>query len=528
MIKVAYFDCPTGVAGDMCLGALLDVGVPLDYLQTQLDRLGIAGEYRLSSAVVQHNGQRALKAVVELRSPDQSFQVEGPGGRLHSSRVESPGVDHSRSQSDHDHAREGHDHDHVHRHHDHVQGHEQVHRHLHTHHDHDHEHHHEPVGHNSDWLLGSGHAHGRRWPTIEAMLLASELPARVVMWSRLIFWQLAQAEGSVHGIPPEQVQFHEVGAIDAIVDVVGTCLGLDWLGIDRVVFSPLPTGGGTVWAAHGRLPVPVPAVLKLFELGSVPVYPNGIDRELVTPTGAAIAVGLADGFGPPPAMRIQKVGLGAGTIQLPLPNMVRLWLGDVDDRASHRPRDPQRTPGADPTLPMPSGPASPPAADPIAPVSDPSLETVAVLETQIDDCSPQAIAYAIERLLQAGALDAFVQPVTMKKSRTGVAVTAICPIALLTTCEDVLFQETTTIGIRRSFQQRRVLPRQLEVVDTAYGPVRVKVAWQDETRQTVQNIHPEFEDVAALARDQSISWLDIHRAAWIAWEEARRANDFGH
>jgi uncharacterized protein (TIGR00299 family) protein len=375
------------------------------------------------------------------------------------------------------------------------------------------------------------------------MLLGAELPERVLTWSRSIFRLLAEAEGAVHGIAPEQVQFHEVGAIDAIVDVVGTCLGLDWLGVDRIVFSPLPTGGGTVWAAHGRLPVPVPAVLQLLATGSVPVYANGIDRELVTPTGAAIAVGLADAFGPPPAMTIEQVGLGAGTIALPLPNMVRLWVGklgqqstggdrrSVADRPTepappsptHAPPEPIATPPV-PSSQVPSA-AAPLHPEPIAPLTSDGdgLETIVVLETQIDDCSPQAVAYAIERLLRVGALDAFAQPATMKKSRPGIAMTAICTLDRLAICEEVLFQETTTIGIRRSFQQRRALPRQLETVQTAYGPVRVKVAWRDATRQTIQNIHPEFEDVASLARDQSISWLDVHRAALIAWERATEA-----
>lgn len=556
-MKVAYFDCPTGLAGDMCLGALLDVGVPLDYVRSQLDRLGIAEEYRLSSQTMHHNGQRALKAIVEWRSPGGSFQVEDPmdePGEGAEPSARSPEALGDHGHEHHEHGHEHHDHGHHehehhgHEHHDH--GHE---HHKHDDHDHspDHHHHHDPHNHHT-------HHHSRRWPDIEAMLLNSSLPDRVVQWSRSIFWQLAQAEGAVHGIAPEQVQFHEVGAIDAIVDVVGTCLGLDWLGVERIFCSALPTGGGTVWAAHGRLPVPVPAVLKLFEMGQVPVYANGIDRELVTPTGAAIAVGLAQGFGSPPAMTLQRVGLGAGQRSLPLPNIMRLWLGELAAPAGLSAPLVRSAPLPPPIVPPPRsdrGPQSPapgdrpewspqaaqpltsgqvlagrsgpalPGPESLASPHDPDLETVAVLETQIDDCSPQAIAYAIERLLQVGALDAFVQPVTMKKSRSGVAITVITPLDRFTACEDVLFQETTTIGIRRSFQQRRVLPRHLEVVDTDYGPVRVKVAWQDETRKTVQNVHPEFEDVAALARDRAISWLDIHRAAWIAWEQARRATE---
>ncbi|TAD75031.1 MAG: LarC family nickel insertion protein [Oscillatoriales cyanobacterium] len=589
--KVAYFDCPTGIAGDMCLGALLDLGVPIDYVRQQLDRLGIAGEYRLSSRSMMHNGQRALKAVVELRSGDAGFRVEGPGGHLHeesaSDRPTPPKEHHAHHHEHHTHHHEHHTHQ-AHHHAHQAHHHQEHHTHHHEHHAHQAHHHQEHHEHHEHHQEHHTHTHGRRWPDIEALLLRAELPERVRTWSRSIFRLLAEAEGTVHGIPPEQVQFHEVGAIDAIVDVVGTCLGLDWLGVDRIVFSALPTGGGTVWAAHGRLPVPVPAVLQLLAMGSVPVYANGIDRELVTPTGAAIAVGLADAFGPPPAMTIEQVGLGAGTIALSLPNMVRLWVGKlgtqsaradrtavvehdstdppaeidpppaidpppVTDRRStehpavdhpavdHPPatnrrstdRPEQPTASLQPesiapfpiALPNPSAPVSPHPSDmpPLPTVEGHGLETIVVLETQIDDCSPQAVAYAIEQLLRIGALDAFAQPATMKKSRPGIAMTVICTLDHLAVCEEVLFQETTTIGIRRSFQQRRALPRQIETVQTAYGPVRVKVAWRDATRQTIQNIHPEFEDVASLARDRSISWLDVHRAALIAWDQAAKS-----
>jgi len=182
-----------------------------------------------------------------------------------------------------------------------------------------------------------------------------------------VFRQLAIAEGAVHGIPPEQVHFHEVGATDAIVDIVGTCLGLDWLGIDSdaegwplLYCSALPTGGGTVWAAHGRLPVPVPAVLKLWEMRQVPIYSNGIERELVTPTGAAIVTTLARQFGPPPALHLEKVGLGAGTIALPLPNLLRLWVGQAAE-PHHSPLPPPPPP---PPPPNPPGPPFPPPPPP--------------------------------------------------------------------------------------------------------------------------------------------------------------------
>ena len=238
MHKVAYLECPTGIAGDMCLGALVSVGVPLDYLTAKLDRLGIAGEYRLRVEWVHRNGQQATKVWVDLLDHSHHSDQETAN---------------SESGHSHSHSEAGHRHSHDH----HSEGQQTVSR-------------------------------LRHLPEIEHMIQSAELPPRAEAWSLEVFRQLAKAEGAVHGVPAEQVHFHEVGAIDAIVDIVGTCLGLDWLDLDLVYCSALPTGGGTIRAAHGRLPVPVPAVLKLYEMRQVPIYSNGIDRELVTPTGAAI------------------------------------------------------------------------------------------------------------------------------------------------------------------------------------------------------------------------------------------------
>lgn len=396
---IAYLDCPTGIAGDMFLGALVDLGVPLEYLIEQLNRLGIADEYRLSCEKVNRNGQIATKVHVDL-SED-----------VHSSPE---------------------------------------------------------------------HAHGRHLPEIVTIIQAAALPPRAAGWSLEVFRQLAVAEGSVHGLAPQKVHFHEVGATDAIIDIVGTCLGLDWLNIDALYCSPMPTGGGTVKAAHGRLSVPVPAVVKLWESRQVPIYSNEIAAELVTPTGAALAVALAKDFGKMPAMQLQKVGLGAGTSNFILPNILRLWLGKVSG-------DEQGT-----------------------------LETIAVLATQIDDLSPQAIAYTCESLFSAGALDVFTQPITMKKSRLGILLTVICPLEKISACEEILFQETTTLGIRRTVQERRVLAREIGSVATPYGMVRVKIA-REGLGQAVLKVQPEYEDCALLARQNGIPWREVHRLALEAW-----------
>ncbi|MBK1986237.1 nickel pincer cofactor biosynthesis protein LarC [Sphaerospermopsis aphanizomenoides BCCUSP55] len=426
MNKITYFQCPTGISGDMCLGALVSLGVPVEYLVEKLNRLGIEQEYQLRVELVHRQTQQATKIHVDL-----------------------------------------------------------VHHHHHDHHHHHHSHH-----------------HGRHLPEIEEMILKAKLPSQAEAWSLAVFRQLAVAEGAVHGIEPEKVHFHEVGAVDAIVDIVGTCLGLDWLGIDSnqeglplIYCSPFPTGGGTVRAAHGQMAVPVPAVLKLWEMRSCPVYSNGIDRELVTPTGAAIATTLARSFGSPPPMTLKQVGLGAGSLDLPIPNILRLWLGESANEKTHF------TEFAD-----------------TSPHLETTLETISVLETQIDDLNPQAIGYVFDALFAAGAVDVFTQPIGMKKSRPGFLLTVICHPEHLVSCEEVLFCETTTLGIRRTTGQRSILQREIQQVETPYGNVRVKVAWKGQrTKQSITNVQPEYEDCADLARKHKIPWREIQRLALHSW-----------
>ncbi|MFM7365617.1 MAG: nickel pincer cofactor biosynthesis protein LarC [Cuspidothrix sp.] len=419
MNKIAYLQCPTGISGDMCLGALVSLGVPIEYLTEKLNGLGIGKEYRLRAEFVRRQTQQATKVHLDL--------VE------------------------------------------------------HHHHHHEHQHH-----------------HGRHLPAIEEMILKGNLPKRAEAWSLAIFRRLAVAEGAVHGIAPEKVHFHEVGAVDAIVDIVGTCLGLDWLGIESdrsglplLYCSAFPTGGGTVDAAHGRMAVPVPAVLKLWEMRGCPVYSNGIDRELVTPTGAAIATTLVQDFGSPPPITIKQVGLGAGSLDLPIPNILRLWLGESESL---------HTDNSD------------------LGAYSPNLETITVLETQIDDLNPQVFGYVFEALFAAGALDVFTQSIGMKKSRTGILLTVICHPEKLATCEAVLFRETSTLGIRRTTQKRSILQREIHNVETIYGTVSLKVAWTGSaTDQTITNIQPEYEDCTKLARQHNIPWREIHRLALESW-----------
>ncbi|NET76491.1 nickel pincer cofactor biosynthesis protein LarC [Okeania sp. SIO1F9] len=434
MKKIAYLECPTGIAGDMCLGALVHAGVPLEYLIEKLNLLGISQEYQLSTEKVHRNGLLATKFHVNLTSANPE-------------NGEPLTFDH---------------------------------------------HHHSHHSENDQSTEKHNHSHNRHLPEIEALIKKAGLPRRAEAWSLAVFHKLAEAEGAVHGIAPEKVHFHEVGATDAIVDIVGTCLGLDWLNIDQLYCSPLPTGGGTVRAAHGRLPVPVPAVLKLWELHQVPIYSNGIEKELCTPTGSAIACTLASSFCSPPSMSLECVGLGAGSRDLAIPNILRLWIGAGEVNTQHS----QLTEYHSPSSPHPH------------------LETVMVLETQIDDCTPQAIAYTFDALFAVGALDVFTQPVTMKKSRLGVLITVVCLPEKLSACEEVIFRETTTLGIRRSTQKRAILQRTIDRVQTDYGAVRLKVA---KMGNQIVNVQPEYEDCVALARQQNIPLMKIQKMVLQAW-----------
>lgn len=455
MKKLAYLDCPTGIAGDMCLGALVDAGVPLDYLKQQLGQLGLDDDYELSATTVQRQGQKATHVVVTLKQPDLSSVDSSPS-----------------------------------RHHDHGYG-------------------------------------GRHLPEIEQRIQQAQLPSRVTQWSLAVFRRLAQAEADVHGIAIDQVHFHEVGATDAIVDIVGTCLGLDWLGIDTLYCSALPTGGGTVRAAHGRLPVPAPAVLQLMTLGQVPIYSNGITKELVTPTGAAIATTLAQQFGSPPAMTLTQIGLGAGSHDLPIPNILRLWIGEAPHAPGHDSHDKQAqsseissstqstTHTNHHSQPQRLTPATATALPNLTAV-DGDLETIIELQTQVDDLNPQAIGYLFEQLLAAEARDVFTQAIGMKKSRPGQLITVLCAPEQVVPCQTILFLETTTLGIRQTTQQRHILKREFQLINTPYGEVRVKLGRQPQTN-AILNVQPEYEDCARLAQQQQLPWRDVHRIALQCW-----------
>lgn len=393
MAQVIYFDCFSGISGDMALGALLDAGLALEDLRAELTKLPVQGW-----SIAAERGMRAF--------------LSGTRALVHA--PEQP-----------------------------------VHRHL---------------------------------ADVRAIIEGSTLAPRVVERSLRVFTLLAQAEGQVHGISPEQVHFHEVGALDAIVDIVGVVAGLELLGVERVYASALPLGGGWVRAAHGMLPVPAPATLALLASAGAPILPDESSFELVTPTGAALLAGLATFERPP--MRLARVGYGLGARDTPRPNALRVWLGQ-DAQGGQR-LNTQSAAGAHST-------------------HDPVL-----LETNIDDQPAEQLAYAAGLLLELGALDVWQTPILMKKGRAAVLLSALVPPELERQAVELLLRETTTLGVRRRAVERHVCERSIETLSTPLGELRRKrKRWQGHDLGAA----PEFEDCARLARQHGLPLREVYRLA---------------
>jgi len=310
------------------------------------------------------------------------------------------------------------------------------------------------------------------------ILEKSKLSATVKGSASAIFRKLGEAEATVHDVPLEKIHFHEVGAVDAIVDVVGACVGFAALGIDKFACSPLNVGGGTAKMAHGVLPVPAPATARLL-LGK-PTYSNGVQKELVTPTGAAIVATLCETFGPQPPMSVSTIGYGAGTADLEgQPNVMRLMVGE--------------------------------AASSVVGLAQ---ETISVLEANLDDMNPQIYGYFLEKALAAGALDVFATAVQMKKNRPGMLVTVLCKPQEAEKLTKLLFEETTTLGVRSHTAERRILPREWVKVATEFGEVRMKVA---RVNGRIEHASPEFEDCRKLAVQKNVPLHRIMEEAMRQW-----------
>jgi uncharacterized protein (TIGR00299 family) protein len=337
-------------------------------------------------------------------------------------------------------------------------------------------------------VVAPGEQPHRHLSSIEGMIGSSGLSATIKDRSRKVFRRLGEAEARLHQQPIEKVHFHEVGAVDAIVDIVGACVAVELLGLEELVASPVNLGSGRVTAAHGSLPVPAPATAEL--LRGTPVYSSGVEAELTTPTGAAIVSTLASSFGPLPAMIVDKIGHGAGSRDLPgHPNLLRLFIGT---RISEH--------GAEST----------------------SSDEVVILETSIDDMSPELYGYLVERALDAGALDITCTPVQMKKNRPGLDIRVLAKPDRAEALADLIFAETTTLGLRVSTAQRRVLERESVTVDTEYGPVRVKVARR---RGKIVNAAPEYEDCRRVALERGVPLKAVMDAARAAARNSAQSRD---
>ena len=317
----------------------------------------------------------------------------------------------------------------------------------------------------------------RTYASIRSLLDQAEMPLNAKGMAQRIFRRLAEAEAMIHRRELEQVTFHEVGAVDSIVDIVGTALALSSLGVERMFSSAIPTGFGMVKTEHGSLPIPAPAVVEL--LRGAPMYSRGVSVELVTPTGAAILASIVEGFGELPPMRIEHVGYGAGSARLDFPNVLRVLIGEED-------------------------------RDAVAHATDTPVGTELVFETNVDDLNPELYGYVLERLFDAGAQDAWLTPIVMKKGRPAVTISVLASPQRQEAVRQVLFRETGTLGIRTSAVDKRTLEREWIEVTTRHGIVRVKIGLMAGKPVTVA---PEFEDCARVARDAGIPARDVYEEA---------------
>ena len=451
MSRILYFDCFSGASGDMIAGALLDAGVPFDVLGRAVDSLGLDG-VGVGSERVDRSGIGAAKFRVTVGRG--AADAPAPAGHSHD---------------------RGHSHDHV-GDHAHPHAHDHGHSHAHDHgEDHEHGHAHDHAHAPGDPAHDNVHHHHRGLAEIVQIVDRSSLsPAGKERASRL-FRRLAEVEAGIHQVPVETVHLHEVGAVDSIVDVVAAVCALEWLAPDRVVASPLNVGSGMVNCEHGELPVPAPATAEL--LVGVPTYSQGPPMELVTPTGALIVTEYADVYGPAPPMRVERIGYGAGDRNpAGRPNVLRALVGEGTGTGA--------------------------------------FERVVVLECQIDDMNPQLYGALMDRLAAAGSLDVFYAPIQMKKNRPGTLVTVVAPPGRRDALSDILFRESTTIGLRVTETERERLEREAVVVETPIGSIRIKVARRD---GAIRNAAPEFEDCARLAAERRLSIKEVQAMAVKAW-----------
>ena len=443
-MRIGYLDCFSGISGDMFLGALVDAGVSPQLLQDTVAALGVGAKLEISKVL--RSGISATKVDVwvdgEKDMPREEYWAKQDDNSQHS------------HEHTHSHSR-GHGHNHSH-----DQG-------------------------SAKEIARHSHGHEHRGLTeIRKIISASAISESAKKAAIHIFEALGEAEAKIHNVPVESIHFHEVGAVDAIVDIVCAAVGAEALGVDEIVCSPLNVGGGTVKCAHGTFPVPAPATLEL--LKGAPSYSSGVQVELVTPTGAAIAATLASRFGSFPQMRVEKSAYGAGSRDFPgHPNVLRLVIGESISALAAKTRS----------------------------------ETISVLEANLDDLNPQVFGYVMDRLLEEGALDVFGIPVQMKKNRPGTLLTVLCQPEQAEKMMQMLFAETSTLGIRRREESRQTLARRWESVRTEWGDVRIKIASMN---GTITNYAPEYEDCRRIAAEHHVPLKTVMQEASRAFSRDKK------
>ncbi|RJQ31818.1 MAG: nickel pincer cofactor biosynthesis protein LarC [Actinobacteria bacterium] len=392
-MKIAYFDCFSGISGDMVLGALLDIGLPLEHLREELAKLPLTN-YEINAKPVQRSGLAATKVSI---------------------KAEEKGV-------------------------------------------------------------------VRTWSNVKTIIEQSELSEDIKNKALEIFLKLAEAESKIHKKDISKIHFHEVGATDSIVDIVGAVIGMNYLEVDDVISSEVATGMGMVRSDHGMLPIPAPATLEI--LKDVPVYSGSVNHELTTPTGAAILKSFATTYGPLPTMSVEKIGYGAGATELEIPNVLRLMVGALAEKQE-----------AEETK---------------------AKNELTLVETNVDDSNPQFFGYIMDKLFAKGALDVWSSPIYMKKNRPAITLSVLCPKDIQEKVIQTIFEETTTLGVRLSEISRKTAARHIKTISTKLGDVAVKIA---KYKDKVINIAPEYEDCAKIAKNNN---LPIKKVYDIAKLEATR------
>ena len=429
-MRIAYLECFSGISGDMFLGALVDAGVRPQLLEDTVAALGMGAKLQISRVI--RSGISATKVDVwvdgEKDMPREEYWAKQDAA------------------------------------HEHPPEHGQDHPHAHSH---DHHEHAPSDGASVGISVPHKHEHVHRGlKEIREVISAAAISESAKKTAISMFEALGTAEAKIHNVPVEKIHFHEVGSVDAIVDIVCAAVGAEALGVEEIVCSSLNVGGGTVKCAHGNFPVPAPATVEL--LKDAPVYSSGVQAELVTPTGAAIAKTLVRRFASFPEMKIEKSGYGAGSRDFPgHPNVLRLVVGEATSMLAAKT----------------------------------SSETITVFEANLDDLNPQVFGYVMDRLLEEGALDAFGVPVQMKKNRPGTLLTVLCKPEDASKLTQLIFTETTTLGVRRREEVRHTLARRWENVLTPWGEVRMKIA---STNGTVTNYAPEYEDCRRIAAEHHV------------------------